>query len=356
MSLFARLFKYRPSEGRSPQEDFLTEALAGVLESSFPLRAAFVNWLVECDLDCERVRVETQKSAGSYGRLDLWLEAQERSGERHVVVFENKISATEGENQLGRYEKYLQKHLAEADSRTLIYLTPHSHTEFRPSENTNDPAVAFRELRWFQVYKWMTDWVQEPDAEARPTVLVKELLTLMEEWNLTIELNASDLAAAVAHRTSVEKKMLQLLDEVLAACRSRLPSTPRKWSYSRRHLTYSSPYIDGGENLYFSFGFDFDREDDLWSVNGLQLPSAYFAVHIDNVDQLDQEAMSSDWVTPPESWGWTEAVRVKRLSCLRAQAGSLHEAYLEFFDQALGEALTAASLDKPDRSLKSRTA
>lgn len=351
MSLFARLFKYRATRERSPHEDFLTEALAGVLESSLPLRVAFVQWLVEHNV--ETVRVETQKSAGSYGRLDLWLEAWERSGERHVVVFENKIWSGEGENQLGRYEEYLQKRHAKAECRTLIYLTPHAHTEFKPSENTNDPAVVFRELHWFQVYKWMTAWTQGLVMEARPSVLVKELLTLMEEWNLTIELNASDLAAAVAHRTSVERRMLQLLDEVYAACRSRLPSTPGKWSYNRRHLTYSSPYLGGDENLYFSFGFDFSREDDVWSVNGLQLPSAYFAVHVDKVDQLDQEAMSSDWMTPPEGWGWTEVVRVKQLSCLKAQAGSLHEAYLEFFNQALMEALSATSLDKPDRSLKS---
>ena len=341
MSLFGRLFKYRATEGKSPQEDFLTEALAGVLESSFLLRVAFVKEcvkeLVDCDL--ETVSVETQKGAGSYGRLDLWLEARECSGERHVVVFENKIWAGEGENQLGRYARYLQDH-EEAESRTLIYLTPYASSDFEESENANSPGVEFLELRWFQVFNRMKAWMESPEAEAGSTVLVKELLALMEEWNLTMELKASDLAAAVAHRSSVERKMAQLLYEVKAACQ-KLPRDPSsKWTSPEHTLNCASPWLGNDRNFYFKFGFDFDREDDVWSVRGLGLPAAYFAVCGD-VDQLDWNLVPSDWVPPPEGWNWGDASRVKRLSCLEAKGGSLHEGYSKFFNEALEEALQA---------------
>lgn len=340
MSLFARLFKYRPSEGRSPQEDFLTEALAGVLESSFPLRAAFVNWLVECDLDFERVRVETQKSAGSYGRLDLWLEAQERSGERHVVVFENKIEAPEGEGQLQSYERYLGERPEPWKSRTLIYLTRHT----RSDSPRGDQSVAFQNLRWFEVFHWFKAWTKGPDTEAR--LLVNELLDLMEEWNLTMELNANDLAAALVHRSSVEQRMVSLLNEVWSVCRIDGSQT-NKWKYEYRFLYYRSPNIVDGGNLYFRFGFDFHREDEHWSVSGLQLPSAYVTI----IGEHDEKRLPCGWTAPtdswvdaqPDNWRWKNAAAasVKQLSVLAARGAALNEAYLGFFKQALEEAESA---------------
>ncbi|MXW51032.1 MAG: hypothetical protein F4X81_07900 [Gammaproteobacteria bacterium] len=349
MSLFARLFKYHATEGRSPQEDFLTEALAGVLESSLRLRVVFVKWVLE--LDVETVSVETQKhvetetrmdEGETKRRLDLWIEAREGSGARHVVVFENKIGAPEGDGQLQSYEGYLRKYHKQAASRTLIYLTPQTQSDFQP---TDARLVAFRELRWFQVFNWMKTWAQDPEVEAGSAALVKELLALMEEWNLTTELNASDLAAAVAHRSSVEQRMLQLLNEVWDACNDLTKRDGGNWSYRYRKLYYESPWFVGdGGDFYFSFGFDFDREDDVWSVSSLRLPSAYFGVADRGAIQLDWDTVSSDWVQPPEEWKWGTASRVKRLSCLRANGDSLDEGYREFFKEALGEARQVARL------------
>lgn len=346
MSLFARLFKYRPSEGRSPQEDFLTEALAGVLESSFPLRAAFVNWLVECDLDFERVCVETQKSVGGSGRLDLWIEAREQSGERHAIVFENKIEAPEGEGQLRSYERYLRERPEKRERRTLIYLTPHTRSDFSPAD---DSLVTFRPLRWFEVFHWFKTWTQETESEARP--LVGELLALMKEWNLTIELSKGELADTVEKRPSVrrvEQRMLQLLREIRATCISRLDKiSGKRWTYDDRELRIASPYIDESSGLYFSFGFDFDREDDDWNVTDQQLPSAFFAVWANKTEQLDQYA-PSDWGERPRHWdrnrGEVVKVRQLNLNCLTTREDSLHEAYLDFFKEALSEALSAANI------------
>ena len=336
MNLFARLFKYRATEGRSPQEDFLTEALAGVLESSLPLRVEFMNWLVENDLDLERVRVETQKTAGSCGRLDLWLEAWERSGERHAIDCENKVWAGEGDNQLNRYYRYLQKHPAKSASRTLIYLTPHPQCDFKPY----DPMVRFREMRWHQVFKWMKAWAKGPDKEARPVVLVKELLTLMEEWNLSMELNASDLAAAVAHRTRVESRLRQILDEVWATCKVE-GSKQNQWKYDYRHLLYRSPRIGAEKVLYLEFGFDFGSEDEHWNVQSLSLPSAYFALWGDGVGQLP--ALPDAWNHPPDYWGWSSKTKVKRMCIVEVKGDSLHSAYRDFFMAALQEAEEAIS-------------
>lgn len=66
MSLLIRLFKYRAGEKNSPEENFLTEALAGVLESSRSLSREFAQWLFDkCFSSPVRVgsvRIATQKT------------------------------------------------------------------------------------------------------------------------------------------------------------------------------------------------------------------------------------------------------------------------------------------------------
>ncbi|MYH14289.1 MAG: hypothetical protein F4149_03835 [Gammaproteobacteria bacterium] len=328
MSLFGRLFRYRATEGKSPREDFLTEALAGLLENSLLLRVAFVKRFVDCDV--ETVSVETQKSAGSYGRLDLWLEVRECSGDRHVVVFENKIGAPEGDGQLQSYERYLREHHKQAKSRTLIYLTPYTPSDFQPDEK----LVVFRNLWWYQVFDWMKGWAQEPGAEAGPVALVKELLALMEEWDLTNELNASDLAAAVAYRNrGVEQRMTSILREVEDTCKVK-----GKWGHYDRGAYSQSSWTDDDEHTYLEFGYEFSREDENWSVSSLHLPSAFFAVKGDGVEQLSGLSSDSGWNDPPESWSRGDQAKVKRMDSLEIGGKSLHLAYLAFFKTALEEA------------------
>ena len=148
LSLFDRLFRYRPSENRSPAEDFLTEALAGVLESSLPLRAGYVGFLMQHHGTVRDVHVVTQR--GSEGdRPDLILNVSDRSGCHHFIVLEHKIDAPEGDQQLERYARWLLKQ-RDASSRTLVYVTPQ-----RSAKSMDVPGIAFRTLRWFDVYCWL---------------------------------------------------------------------------------------------------------------------------------------------------------------------------------------------------------
>lgn len=187
--ILARLFKYRPEPGRSPAENFFTEALAGVLEASDDLSEAFVQRII--DQRVQSPRVETQKSVQKVGQFDVWLEAQDESGQQHLIVIENKIGAPADPSQLARYADYLatQTHAA---SRTLLYVSLHSRSDFRNS--VDQPSVEFRECRWFEIYDWLKDWIQNTDPEStRISVLAQELLDLMEEWNMDMNLSAADL-------------------------------------------------------------------------------------------------------------------------------------------------------------------
>ena len=335
-SVFGRIFRYRPSAGRMPAEDFFTETLAAVLETSESLHLAFVKWLIGHDVDS--AYLETQKTVESGDRLDLWIDARNRrSGARHVIAMENKIAAGEGPDQLPRYERSLKRETT-ANTRTLVYATLHERTWFQGS--LEGPPVAFRPIHWFKMADWMRGWIKLTNADDdKSTVVVRELLSLMEEWRMAINLNADLLATATIYHRSVGPQLVQILKETKEACG--LSGTKgNQWSHKGEELYYSSPWLDDQKDIYVEFGFDFDRDDADFSVPQLCLPSAYFAVMGTHRPELDY---LKDWEAAPETWG-DGYVRVKRLGCLRLQGTSLHGEYIGFFLNARAELWRAVGL------------
>ena len=289
-NFFLRLFKYRPRDGRVPQEDYFTEALAGVLQASLPLRVGFVSWLI-APHEVDSVHIATQRTLGGRGRVDLWIEARsDHERVRHVIAMENKISAPVDEVQLRWYESQLQLE-STANTRTLVCATRHERPTFEPSPCK--PAIAFKPIRWHEVADWLRRWLsQQPDGLNELGVhLVRELLLLMEDWGMAMHLTADDLAATTRHRTSVEGHLLRILDEVYAE--SVLPNGQGNWFYSQRYLTYTSPRFTNDLEAKAEFGFDFERDDAVWSVLQLGLPSAYFAVVGNRRVKVDEKAGGS---------------------------------------------------------------
>lgn len=321
------LFRYRATEGRTPAEDFFTEALSGVLASDDgETAAAFASWLAEDEF--ERAWVVTQKVVDE-GRLDMEFEARDAGGGRHLVVLENKLGATEGENQLARYECYLARQ-EEAAGRTLVYLTRYE----KPDWTASSERVSFMNLHWSDVYDWLTAWVERRGD--RTGVLGRELLVLMEEWGMEMGLGAQDLAAAVAYKTRVQPQLLQILDRVWAECKKDC-GTGSQWNYDRNRIRYSSAYLEDSD-LYYMFGFDFTRSDGEWNASRLQLPSAYFAICGKGLGERDWSGLSAEWGEPPRGWtDWTNE-RVRQLATVRTDGASLHQSYLGFFLESLEEA------------------
>ena len=332
-SLLDRLFKYQPTEGRSPKEDFFTEAFGGVLEACPEVACALMQWVT--DREVRGPRVVTQRVVDVDGdrlRLDMWIEARDHSDGRHLVVFENKLHAKEGDGQLARYEGYLARQDA-LETRTLVYMTMHERSEFRSSCS----AVYFRNAHWLELYDWLKKWVG--DRSDRTGVLVRELLDLMEAWGMEMGLGAHDLAMAVAYKGRIQSQLLKILDEVWDACRNDGRSGS-KWSYDRNDLSYQSAFI-GDNDIYYYFGFDFGRSDAEWDASRLQLPSAYFALCGADAAVHDWSGLSAEWVRPPDSWGWDASARVRRLNVLEAAGVGLHECYRRFFLSSLDQARDA---------------
>ena len=326
-----RLFKYRATEGRSPREDFFTEAFAGVLESRPEWAIAFAAWLTECEI--ESTHVATQKVAHGTDRLDMWLKARDQEDGIHLIVLENKLGARQGRDQLRRYESYLAEQ--GADSYTLVYVTMHERTDFEPSSE----AVSFRNLHWFEVYDWLEDWIGNNDVDPGVGALTSELLKLMEAWGMEMGLGARELASAVEYKGRVQGQVLQVLDEVWEECRPDCISGSQ-WAYDRDGVIYSSAHVTE-DGLYYEFGFDFERDDEQWNAARLHLPSAYFGIRGGDENGRYWRGLSEEWVAAPLDWPWEAHERVRKLATLETKGASLQEGYVQFFLSSLEQARAA---------------
>jgi hypothetical protein len=159
-NLFSRLFSYTPRVGREPLEDYCTEALAWCLRNSLAFRDRFLNLLEIPEVDnYTSLKIDTQFSfkpetdnetvVGDNntadqnkqgGRFDMVI--QPCAGPKFVIVFEMKVSAKFGKNQLKKYRQELQKgELFGVFQSWIVTLT---------NATGKDPK-ADRHIRWSEV-------------------------------------------------------------------------------------------------------------------------------------------------------------------------------------------------------------
>ena len=132
-SLFKRLFLYRSTHRRRAWEDWLTESFAAVLDRDPRLGAAYAGHLIGRDV--ETADIETQRTFDR-ARPDMWIDARDPDGGRHVVMVEHKTGwEPAGNKQLRDYEKRLQRTTA-AETKTLVQIarTP-KKPDFEPADD-----------------------------------------------------------------------------------------------------------------------------------------------------------------------------------------------------------------------------
>jgi len=157
-SLFSKLFRYRERENRSPEEDYMTELLAYILQNH---RSCLLSFLKECNIieegiEIEEIMVTTQYILNnSESRPDIAIKLTDESGKQSIVFVENKINAAEGPNQLQRYFSYLSKeNHKNLCSCYLIYITKnYDSKENLDFLSEKREKVSFIQLRWWQVYQ-----------------------------------------------------------------------------------------------------------------------------------------------------------------------------------------------------------
>ena len=326
-SLFKRLFRYRPTAGRQPWEDWFTESFAAVLDRYPRLGAAYADRLIGRAV--ETADIETQRTFNA-ARPDMWIDARDDDGRRHVVMVEHKMGAPAGRCQLEAYERCL--HRLTAETKTLVHIARSTEA---PDFEVTSASVRFECLRWFEVYRWLQRWAANTRSGGEAVELVDELLKFMKERGMSIEIGMDELAAyTVCKASGVEQQLEQLLDAVWDDCgmTAAIGETEGKWRRpNKESIDWVSPKIvRHGVNVIY--GFDFSREDPEWDTGRLRLPSAYVGIWSSEPDGTCTLRCPAGWKerpTWPESYAWG-----CQISELRLRGESLSASYLEFFTGA----------------------
>lgn len=88
--LFSRLFRYRSTERRRAWEDWFTESFAAVLVQYPKLGTAYASHLIGHGV--ETADIDTQRTFDN-ARPDMWMDARDAAGGRHLVMVEHKNCA-----------------------------------------------------------------------------------------------------------------------------------------------------------------------------------------------------------------------------------------------------------------------
>jgi len=341
-SIFNRIFQYRQREQRTPREDYFTETFVAVIERYDELRDALAGWLAGVEVEkIQSVRIETQRSfsvadSGNRRRPDIWMEVKDVDDECHWIIVENKIDSGEGENQLADYAKILEA-CSGLKTKTLVYITKFSSSTDPPDAE----GVKFKHSRWPRIYDFLRKKLSDANGSWE---LANELLELMEDWNMDGKLNKSQLRSAVIcfdsdvgaqlRRIQDDAWVSSGIDEILVN-----EMKPRKWS--KNFSEYWSDIPGYGINLWT--GFRFNRRDEAWNVEDIELPSPFVAVK-----PIKENKEIGGRLQQPSNH-WEGPFRVKKMNdeykwVRQPVAGEiprlgepLDEFYKNFFQRALDE-------------------
>lgn len=321
-NLYGRLFRYRSRENRAPLEDYLTEALADLLER-VPVQDQAK--LIGNILGSERVWQKafanhrhswrTQVACGG-GFADLVLELDGKA----AVVIESKLYSgvrshgTRG-NQLTTYGLWLAQIRDEALPSGLILLT---HGTEPPTDMMTEPEYGVEAravLRWSELARWLSREGAVSDGSVWRS-LARDLHSFLEAKAMTNDtITGSDVAAArlfLPGWTRWENTFRLLwsgADEVRTGFLSSKTSALSmagdggmlwQWSYAASPLPDSS---------WVAFALRFPDASDWYSGAGLpELPHLMLIIGADRSD-LPVERIGS----APDGWLVHEAEVMKAL-------------------------------------------
>ena len=330
-SLFKRLFLYRSTAKRRAWEDWLTESFAAVLDHNPRLRAAYAGHLI--GLHVETADIETQRTFPIRARPDMWIDARDSDGGRHVVMVEHKTGRKLEKDlqQLRDYARCLAAQ-TETETKTLVLVArAPKKPDLEPCE-----GVTFRHLRWFEVCRWLRDQAELRRRNGEGTAFLDELLKFMKERGMTIEIDEEELAAYTLCKASrVEQRLEQLLEAAWEDCgmTAALGDTVgRRRRPNKKSIYWVSPRIVR-HNAKVIYGYSYRRNDPEWRADGRRMPSAYVGISKPKSGGACKLPCPSGWKEPPQTWPnsyvWACEIGEQHL-----RGGPPSASYLEFFTGA----------------------
>ncbi len=229
-SLFVALRRYRPSEGRDPVEDFVTEAFAWLLRQVPGLAEAYRALVVEAlglvgQFGPAEARWLTQVRTPQ-GVLDLV-----STSSALTLVFEHKVWSAVGSTQVARYRKAAEERWGQ---HVAVVVVAGGRRQFDAAADLN--------LRWAEVHAFLARWSA---AQPAPPPLVADFLALLEHEGLGPDAPIAEEALRSYYPARPLKDRLMQATRLLAK---------RDWSFVYDRLTdagssLTAPYLRWGKKV-----------------------------------------------------------------------------------------------------------
>lgn len=185
-NLFSRLFKYRGRDNVSPEENFLTEAFAYLLDNDRALLQEILHFarnkfdsprLLE-DFSLMETEVSTQKNYKNKSRANNFIDLEVKSG-LDLLWFEMKVeSGLSGHDQIEKYEMLLEERNLDENQSGVILLTKH-RTE--PDDHKN---YYLGNILWSEIYTEIREHLGSIDVPSPIRFIEKEFLIFLEEKSM----------------------------------------------------------------------------------------------------------------------------------------------------------------------------
>ncbi len=146
-----KLYNKQHQSGKTPLEDFTTEALVGLLETDKKLLQVFCKEFLK--LKSENFSISSQRKYPLKDESDCIIDIV-IEGENEVCFIENKVHSSEGYKQIDRYCKILSNFNIKGFNTKMVYCTQFS-------EPKEEEGHDFMQIKWYEIANFLKKHLNE---------------------------------------------------------------------------------------------------------------------------------------------------------------------------------------------------
>ena len=180
-NLLNALFEFRPRDGHTPKENFLTEAFVHVLRTSKPACNAWLSLVMQKkSVEANWISFQTRRSEREQGTViypDLLVEAELSDGQLAIIYSEHKWESLCISEQLKRYIRLAEQR----DPKARVIFIGSNHEQVQEANKTLKATGSIRYcFRWQEVFSALSSV-----AEAERSDIFKQFLDFMKDKGLS---------------------------------------------------------------------------------------------------------------------------------------------------------------------------
>lgn len=196
------LYKKQKDSGKTPLEDFNTEAFANIIKMYPVIKDDFIENFLELPKDNYFIQTQLKKDLTDYQNciIDLTF-----IGNENICFIENKVESSEGDKQLERYSKVLDEYFRDK-KHYLYYCTKYSDPK---NENNQFDKYNFKQFKWYEIAKFLKKYKES-------SLIINEYLNFLNKYKM-----AQDNTFKSENLITLENlnKTLEIMEFHISNCR-----------------------------------------------------------------------------------------------------------------------------------------